>query len=344
MEQNFSMKISSLAKYAIGITTSAALLAACSSGGSSVNPAGTSLAPGASVHGLLTLAAHPASNVGVRPVSPMKKKKGGKAVQYISDFYGSDVLEFDYPKSTQSIGTITGVSDAQGECTMQTTGKAKKKKGGADFYVVASGSDAVEEFAAGGTNPITTLSESAGEPAGCGVDSKGDVAVSILGAGDVVIFKGGKGSGTTMSDGLSSTYFINYDSKGDLFVDGINGGGSFQLAELPAGGKSFENITVPNTVEFPGQVQWDGKYITVNDQEGYAIYQYTVTKTTAKLEGTVSYSGAGDCVQTWIAGSYFICPDASNADGKIYPYPKGGSPTATLTGSFELPIGSVALK
>ncbi len=330
------MNISSLSKYAIGITTSAALLAACSSGGSSVNPAGVQLAPGATVHGLLSLAAHPGNDNGVHPpASPDKKKKKG-GVQYISNFYGSDILSFDYPKSDASTGTISGVTDAQGMCTSGLIGKK-------DWWVVASGSDEVEEFAVNGTSPIATLSESTGEPAGCSVDSKGDVAVSILGAGDVVVFKGGKGSGTAISDGLTSTYFVGYDKKGDIFVDGDSATG-VGFAEMAAGKSSFTAITLPNTIEFPGGVQWDGKYITINDQEGLAIYQYTVSGTSAKLEGTVSYSGASDCVDTWIAGKYFICPDAGDENGKIYAYPKGGAALATLTGSFDLPIGAVAMK
>ena len=164
------MKISSLAKYAIGITTSAALLAACSSGGSSVNPAGVQLAPGATVHGLLSLAAKSVSDNGIHPPASPDKKKKKKSLQYISNFYGSDLLEFDYPKGTSSIGTISGVTDAQGQCAQGLVGKK-------DFWVVASGSDAVDEFKPGGSSPIATLSESTGEPAGCGLSSKGDLAV-----------------------------------------------------------------------------------------------------------------------------------------------------------------------
>lgn len=337
MEQLFSMKISSLAKYAIGITTSAAMLAACSSGGSSsLAPAGTAMGPGATVHGLATLAAHPYKDNGVRsPVTPLKKKKKG-GIQYISDFYGSDILSFDYPKGDSSTGTIS-VSEPQGLCTAGNVGKST-------WWAVSSGSDEVDEFKAGGSSPMSTLSVSAGEPAGCSVSYKGgDVAVSILSAGDVVVFKGGKGSGTTISDGLEETYFLGYDTKGNLYADGIGGAG-VELVEMASGKSTFSQITLPNTIEFPGQVQYDGKYITVNDQEGYAIYGYTVSGTKATLKQTVSYTGASDCVQTWIAKKWFICPDAGDANGKIYAYPKGGAAIATLTGSFSLPIGGVALK
>jgi hypothetical protein len=278
----------------------------------------------------MTLAEHPGTP---RHITPAKKKKGGSADQYMSQFYGSDILEFDYPKGDSSTGTISGIEDAQGECT----------NGKGDWWVVASGSDEVDEFKDGSSSPSGELSVTAGEPAGCSVDTAGDVAVSILDEGDIVVFKGGKGSGTEISDGLEETYFIGYDSKGDIFVDGFNDSGDVAFAELAKGGKSFTQLTTSNSIEFPGQVQWDGKYITINDQEAHYIYQYTIKGSKATEKGSTELSGSSDCVQTWIAGSLVFCPDAGNEDGEVYNYPKGGNAVATLTGDFDLPIGAVQI-
>ena len=104
----------------------------------------------------------------------------------------------------------------------------------------------------------------------------------------------------------------------------------------------METLSTSNTVEFPGQVQFDGKYVTVNDQEAHAIYGYTCSGTTCTLEQTVALTGSGDCDQTWIAKGYVICPDAGNGDGEIYKYPAGGSIVATLTGSFDEPLAASA--
>ena len=95
-------------------------------------------------------------------------------------------------------------------------------------------------------------------------------------------------------------------------------------------------------MKFPGSVQWDGKYVTVTDQEANAMYQYTVSGTKATLKGTVSFSGSSDCAQTWIATGIVYCADAGNESGEVFKYPGGGSPIAVFSGNFDLPLGTVA--
>jgi len=336
------MQISNLAKYAAGVTVAAALLAGCSSGGSSaLSPStGTQNAVRSGhlqplkVGGLLIASAMIPQVKPIHvPIVPDKKKKKSND-EYISNFYSSSLDVFDYPKSDSSTGTISG-DDPQGICTQ--TGKK-------DFWQVNSGDDEIDEYAFGGTTPITTLSESAGEAAGCSLDAKsGNLAVSILGGGDVVIFTGHKGTGTTVADGLASTYFITYDNKGDLFVDGITESDTYGMSEMASGGSSFTAVTLPNTIEFPGGMQWDGKYVTLNDQEAHDIFQYSVASDVATLKGTVSLSGSSDCVQTWIAKKLVYCPDAGNQNATVYAYPSGGSSIATLSGSFDTPIGAVSI-
>jgi hypothetical protein len=336
------MKISSrLTLHALALTAAAGVIAGCSSssGSSGVTPGAFSSVQAVRINGLLVPAIHPNLSGLHRyeSVSPDKHKKKKKtADQYISSFDSSTILQFDYPKRDASIGTVSGVTDPSGECTDVLYGVGKK-----DFWVSAAGSDELDEFAFGGTSPVKTLSESTGEPAGCAIDpGTGNLAVAILGGGDVVIFAKASGSGTAISDGLTSTYFDGYDNKGNLYVDGVNASSVFQLVELPKGSSSFETVTLSNTVVSPGQVQWDGKYITVDDQSGKAIYGYTCSGTSCTLEQTVSLAGSGDCVQTWIAKGLVFCPDATNQEGYVYKYPAGGSFVATLTGDWDLPIGA----
>ena len=336
------MQISQLAKYAAGVSVAAALLAGCSSGGTSaLRPStGTQNAVRSGhlqplkVGGLLVASAMlPAVKPIQVPIVPDNRKKNPK--EYISNFYSGVVLQFDFPKSDVSTATISGVSDPQGECA---------QNGNKAFWVVAAGSDEIEEFAYRGSSPVVTLSESAGEPASCTIDAKTeDMAVTILGAGDVVIFTDTKGTGTTVADGLASSYFPTYDNKGDLFVDGVTQSDTYGVVEMASGKSSFKAVTLPNTIEFPGGMQWDGTYVTLNDQSGHAIYQYSISGDVATLKGTVSLSGSSDCVQTWIAKKVVYCPDAGNEDTEVYAYPAGGSPIATLSGSFDLPIGAVSI-
>ena len=115
----------------------AALLAGCSNnGGSSVAPSASTGMSGFGhigktviYHGLLVTAAH--LSLGVRgPISPDRKRhKKKRAYQYISNFDSSTLDEFNYPKSDASIGTISGVTDAQGECTNVLFGVGKKTFG-----------------------------------------------------------------------------------------------------------------------------------------------------------------------------------------------------------------------
>jgi hypothetical protein len=99
---------------------------------------------------------------------------------------------------------------------------------------------------------------------------------------------------------MDSTYFIAYDPKGDLFVDGITESDTYGVVEMASGSSSFKAVTLSNTIEFPGGMQWDGKYVTLNDQEAHVIYGYTCSGTSCTLKRTVSFSGSSDCVQTWI--------------------------------------------
>jgi hypothetical protein len=88
----------------------------------------------------------------------------GAQVQYVSGFYSSDLIEFDYPKGTSPIGEISGVSSPGGECT----------KGARTFWVARSKS--IAEYAVGGKKPLKRLKAGAN---GCAVDpTTGDLAVT----------------------------------------------------------------------------------------------------------------------------------------------------------------------
>ncbi len=82
--------------------------------------------------------------------------------------------------------------------------------------------------------------------------------------------------------------------------------------------------------------------VLVFDQDANAMYQYTVSGTTATLKGTVSFSDSSDCAQTWIATGVVFCADAGNGDGEVFDYPAGGSAIAVFAGKFDLPLGTVA--
>ena len=89
------------------------------------------------------------------------------------------------------------------------------------------------------------------------------------GPGSVAIYAHGKGTPTIYSDSkMTNVYFVGYDDKGNLFLDGATPPSiGFVFAELPKGKKKFSNIKLKGGyIYFPGKVFWDGKYVTVADQ------------------------------------------------------------------------------
>jgi hypothetical protein len=325
------MNAAGFVKYA-GALAGLAICSACSGPGVAPSNAGLDNA-------IEVTAAHP--NLSALPryatILPDLRVKAN-TFEYIINDYGTYADIFDYPKSDQQIGAINDVG-GQG-CTNVLYGYGK------DTFWIVAGANHITEYEVP-KKPIKTLSDSVGSPSSCAMDTSGDLAVGILhgpGGGDVVIFPNASGSGTVYATPLIKEYFDGYDNQGNLFADGFTKHYDFELIELPKGGSTFEAITTSNVVRFPGSVQWDGTYLTVTDQDANAIYQYTVSGTTATLKGTVSLSGSSDCAQNWIATGVVFCADAGSNGAEVFNYPAGGKPIAVFTGNFELPLGTVAAK
>jgi hypothetical protein len=308
------MELSSASRRTLSILVSAGILAGCS--GSQSIPA-----PSAAVNASSLLR-----------VTPDDGRH--ETVAYIVNFGGGGIQEYRFPKGELLHHPISG--GGGGMCSRTNRG---------DFWVVNSNSETLNEYKAGGTKVLKTVSlASYGDPAGCAVSHTDDLAASLMTGDEVVVFSHATGSGTEYHDALEETFFATYDSSGDLFVNGFNSEFIPAVSEMPAGSSSFHIVSLPNSIEFPGNIQWDGTYVTVNDQEAYKIYQYTVSGSSATLEGTVSYSGASDCDDTWIFRGYFLCPDYGDGNAKVYAYPAGGSPLYTWSGNFDEPIGAFVIE
>ena len=263
-----------------------------------------------------------------------------KKFEYIFSYYGTYASIFNYPKSTQQIGSISG--DGGQGCTNVLYGYGKK------IMWNIGGPTQMTEYKVPDT-PIKTLSTVYSFPSSCAMNTKGDLAVGILyglsysQGGQVLIFKNGTGSPTVYTTPLDEEFFNGYDAKGNLFADGFTGNRSgFALVELPKGSSKFVTIKTSNSPQFPGSVQWDGTYLTVFDQLTNQFYQYTVSGTTATLKNTIQLTGASDCAQTWIVKGLVYCGDAGNDNGEVFKYPAGGSPIAVFTGNFDTPLGATA--
>ncbi|HVN69222.1 MAG TPA: hypothetical protein VMU38_06215 [Candidatus Binatia bacterium] len=270
------------------------------------------------------------------------EKKKSKNYEYIINYYGTYASIFNYPKGTSMIGQLQGAG-GQG-CTNVLYGYGKKI-----IWNAGRTNDLISEYRVP-TKLIKTLSLDYTFTSSCAMNSSGDLAVGVLlgnsygPAGQVVIFKNATGTPKVYNTPLAREYFDGYDPNGNLFADGFAGTYSFGLVELPKGSSKAVSIKTSNSPSFPGSVQWDGTYLTVFDQDTSETYQYTISGTNATLKNTVKYSGASDCAQTWIVKGLMYCGDAGNNQGEVYNYPAGGSPVATFTGDFDLPLGVVAAK
>ena len=138
-----------------------------------------------------------------------------------------------------------------------------------------------------------------------------------------------------------ATSFCGYDGAGNLFADGLlakNFHRDFGLVELSKGSKTLKVISLNVKIKKPGQVQWDGSYITVVDAKASNVYRLQVSGSKATIEGVTALSDTGTGVQaSWIDGGTIIVPfrpparSGSNNVG-FWNYPAGGSPTQTDQG------------
>jgi hypothetical protein len=254
---------------------------------------------------------------------------------YVSDEGTNDVDIYSYPKGTL-VGMLTGFSFPEGECT--------DKNG--DVFVANDDEQNVPEYARGGTTPIAILNDAGYYPVGCSVDKKtGNLAVTntfntSFTNGAVAIYKHAQGDPTYYTNSvLVYPHLCGYDAKGNLDVDGFNTSFAFQFGVLPRASATFTDVTLNQSIGFPGGVQWDGNYVAVGDGDTNTIYQFIIAGSGGTVTGSTPLTGARDVAQFWKQGSTVIGPDTLNADVGFWSYPGGGYATQVITGLSQ-PFGA----
>jgi hypothetical protein len=300
----------------------AALFTACSGPAQAPLPAG-GVAPGSLSHGHSW-------------ITPTAKSQ---TLLYVSSVVSGDVYVYSYA-TRQLVGTLTGFSDPYGLCA-DTAG---------DVWIVNDGEESIVEYAHGGTKPIATLSDPDENPEGCSVDpTTGNLAVAnfsnVTQGGSVSIYTGAKGNPKIYYDPqIAWERFCGYDPHGNLFVDGATSSSEFQLAELPKGAGTFTNIDLAEKIEWPGGVQWDGKYVAVGDTDTGIIYRINGAK--GEVKGSLQLSGADYVNQFWIEpgkkSETVVAPSQDGGSVGYYAYPAGGSPKETI--AVSEPFGATVSK
>jgi hypothetical protein len=251
------------------------------------------------------------------------------ALLYVSEPATNRVPFYAYPALTYK-GELSHLRAATGLCSDPRTG---------DIWVISftSGGYEFSEFTHGGTKPLLTLKTANPDLYACAVNpNNGDLAVAQMSdfddAGGLFIFRSGSSKPAYYQErNMYLYYFVGYDAGGNAFVDGYNGGGQVQLDELPSGGKKLINVTPAGLkVGAAGGVQYDGKYMTVGDQQRGLIYRIS----DRKVVGKTTLLQTCLVQQFAIVGSAVIAPNYCHHKGDvlIYRYPAGGSPTLKISG------------
>jgi hypothetical protein len=299
------MSLLELRRGALGWCAVAALLAGCSGGASPL------ALPGAS-----------------RTWMASDAKSGD--LLYVTDLKTDAVLVYSYPQGKQ-VGTLGDEFGApRSECA-DTKG---------NVWIADTEGEDVVEYAHGGTTPIVALNIN-GPPTGCSVDpTTGSLAVSG-GVNGVVLSifrptKHGWGSPRRLLDtAMDTPAFCAYDAQGNLFLDGRDkaGGNAFLFYELRKGAKSFTKVKLGKTIKLPGQVQWDGTSLAVEDAglSPSPVYRFTISGRSGKLAGTTILRKSRFVRQFWIAGSTLVGPDPAHHAVGFWNYPAGGSPAQSIT-------------
>lgn len=200
--------------------------------------------------------------------------------------------------------------------------------------VFLSDNTSVLEYVHGGTSPIATLQLPGNSASGCSLDPKtGDLAVVFRGSHvDVAIFPGARGSPSLYLSQIESIH-CGFDGSGDLFVDGFNSSLTPALSELPARGNSFSTLSIRGDVGDPGQVQWDGTYITYESTTKHdpKISQLRIAGSAATVVGATPLKKINNgAAASWIYQSKVIVPYLDEPPLfkhlAVWKYPAGGNP------------------
>jgi hypothetical protein len=252
-----------------------------------------------------------------------RSTKEHRASRSSSDFiYASGgcggVCVLSYPQ-----GQLTGVIGTSG-----SVGGVCSDKSGNVFVTNWS---YLLEYPHGGTSLIGYFKLPGDHAQSCSVDpATNNVAVVFraTSGGDVAVYADEGGSPTIYSSGVDSAY-CGYDNAGNLFVSGYDEKKS-GLSELVSG--HFVLLSIIGKLGKPGQVQWDGSYLTY---ESLALKEVSISRltisgsvgtivSTTKLNGTMT-----NPLQSWIYDGAVLVPySTGKRTHKIgrWSYPQGGKP------------------
>jgi hypothetical protein len=208
---------------------------------------------------------------------------------------------------------------------------------------VVEGVNKVYEYAHGGTSPIQTLTVPSTDLATqCAVDPKtGNLAVVSDGdpsGPSVDVWVGGQGTPTIYSIPFYQAT-VTYDDNSDLFADGSTGNPSniFEMADLKKGQSSFALLHFTAKTDWPGSLQWDGKYLavgTAGDKLSPRVYRTKVSGSNIQVKKALYFQHRQRGYIYFVLQGNTLISGADrnyNYDVALWAYPKAGKPYKTFS-------------
>jgi hypothetical protein len=245
----------------------------------------------------------------------------GHALLYVTTL-PEDVFVYNYP-GMRSVGLLGSFLGPTYECSDEH----------GNVFFAAEG--VIYEYPHDGDSPIATL-QAFGSVA-CSADPAAAKLAVADGNGGVLVFNDSAKHGWLLPKVYSLSFEVKscaYDGKGDLFAGGVSSTAA-KFAELAAGSKVFSGITLNQPIASPGQLQWDGHNLALEDAGALpsVIYQFALSGSSGyKVDSTTLNDEYEEGVrQFWIYRG--LIAGTTSDSVALWKYPAGGSPTREIRSS-----------
>jgi hypothetical protein len=215
---------------------------------------------------------------------------------------------------------------------INTVGAALCSDAGGNVLIPSGGQ--VLEYQHGATSPFWTYNLPGSGAAACSIHPTTEYPAIVFrasgSAGDIVIFNNGIYYPTVYSSGITS-YYCGYDNAGNLFVSGLKNGRP-AISELANGDSTFTQLSISGKLGPPGQIQWDGSYITYESIRSprLTISQLSISGSVVTVVRTIRLTAnVKRASQSWIYNGRVLVPFSSAVGGEpnrigIWRYPQAG--------------------